>query len=209
VVCTVAILHPRPRLRRATQGRSAHVPRQDARQLHRERTLLLTVVPRRSEEPYFSGRRLRCVKLRLCNERTVLRRRQCCILQSTYRRIFLLAACFYGSLLPPVNTLLYMKINNTHTTVLRPSFRHYSGEQVPEEKTSSGVYGAREDNIDRHTDSPAGCNSIRNNQCPTSIIPPPFLRRMPSCRKPTTLPIYPGSGQAPNRLACIPSGLVT
>jgi len=60
-----------------------------------------------------------------------------------------------------------MQINNTHTTVLRPFFRHYCGEQVPEEKTSSGVYGAREDNIDTLT--------IRLGATPSGLIsdPPP------------------------------------
>jgi len=40
---------------------------------------------------------------------------------------------------------------------------------------------------------------------PTSTIPTIFmLDALPG----TTLPIYPGLGQAPNMLACIPGGLV-
>jgi len=70
---------------------------------------------------------------------------------------------------------------------------------------SSGLYGAVEDNRSRHIDSPAGHHSIRTNQRPTSIIPPIFT---PDALPATTLPIYPGLEQAPNMLACIPSGLV-
>jgi len=40
---------------------------------------------------------------------------------------------------------------------------------------------------------------------PTSTIPTIF---MPDALPDTTLPIYPGLGQAPNMLACIPSGLI-
>ena len=40
---------------------------------------------------------------------------------------------------------------------------------------------------------------------PTSIIPTIF---MPDALPDTTLPIYPGLGQPPNMLACIPNGLV-
>ena len=48
------------------------------------------------------------------------------------------------------------------------------------------------------------CHSIRTNQRPTSIITPI------SCRMPflPTLPLYPGLGQAPNMLACIPHSVV-
>jgi len=46
-----------------------------------------------------------------------------------------------------------------------------------QEKSSSGRYGAREDNRGRHTDHLAGRHSIGTNQWPTSIMPQ-FLRRM-------------------------------
>ena len=62
-----------------------------------------------------------------------------------------------------------------------------------QKKSSSGLYGAREDNRGRHTDNPAERHSIRTNQRPTSIIPP-FLRQMPF------LSVYV--------LSCIATGLV-
>jgi len=49
------------------------------------------------------------------------------------------------------------------------------------------------------------CHPILTNWCPTSAIPTIF---MPDTLPGTTLPIYPGLGQAPNMLACIPGGLV-
>jgi len=72
------------------------------------------------------------------------------------------------------------------------------------QKKSSGLYGAREDIKGRHTDNPAGRHSIRTNQQPTSFIPLFMLDALCAA----TLPIYPGLGQAPNMLACTPSGLV-
>jgi len=69
-----------------------------------------------------------------------------------------------------------------------------------------GFYSAREDNRGRHTDNPAGCHPIRPNQRPTSIFPSIFT---PDALPATTHPIYPGLGQAPNMLACIPSGFVS
>jgi len=45
---------------------------------------------------------------------------------------------------------------HTHTTILRPFFQEYPGEPVPEEETSSGLYGARGNIRDRHTDNLAG-----------------------------------------------------
>ena len=75
------------------------------------------------------------------------------------------------------------------------------------QKKSSGLYGAGEDNRDRsrHTSNLAGRHSMRTNQRPTSNIPPIFT---PDALPAATLPIYPGLGQAPNMLACIPNGLV-
>jgi len=49
------------------------------------------------------------------------------------------------------------------------------------------------------------CHPIQTNWHPTSAIPSIFTQdALPY----TTLPIYPGLGQAPNMLACIPGGLV-
>jgi len=49
------------------------------------------------------------------------------------------------------------------------------------------------------------CRPIQTNWCPHLYHPTIF---MPDDLPDTTLPIYPGLGQAPNMPACIPSGLV-
>jgi len=49
----------------------------------------------------------------------------------------------------------------------------------------------------------AGRHSTQTNQRSTCIIPPILT---PDALPATTLPLYPGFGQAPNMLACIPSG---
>jgi len=64
-----------------------------------------------------------------------------------------------------------------HTTVLRLFFRDHPGEPVPEENFLDFMVQGKIDR-GRHTDHPAGCHSIRTNQCP----PPPspiFTGRMP------------------------------
>jgi len=73
-----------------------------------------------------------------------------------------------------------------------------------QKKSSSGLYDAREDNRGRHKNHPASAT-------PSGLIsdPPPSssiftLDALPAA----TLPLYPGLGQAPNMLVCIPSGLV-
>jgi len=74
-----------------------------------------------------------------------------------------------------------------------------------QKKSSSGLYGATEDIRGRHTDNPAGAT-------PSGLIsdPPPSSTTifMPDALPAATLPIYPGLGQVPNMLACIPSSLV-
>jgi len=58
------------------------------------------------------------------------------------------------------------------------------------------------------TDAPAiqmDCHPIQTNLCPISAIATIFT---PYALPGTTLPIYPGLGQAPYMLAYIPSGLV-
>jgi len=47
------------------------------------------------------------------------------------------------------------------------------------------------------------CHPILTNWCPSLCLPHHF---MPNALPGTTLPIYPGLGQAPNMLACIPGG---
>ena len=53
-----------------------------------------------------------------------------------------------------------------------------------QKKSFSGPCGAREDNRGRHTDNPAGCQSIRINEWPTCIIPH-SLHRMPFLLQPS------------------------
>jgi len=74
-----------------------------------------------------------------------------------------------------------------------------------QKKSSSGLYGAREDNRGKHTDHLAGRHSIQTNQQPTSIMPP---KSTPDALRAATVPLYPGLGQAPNILACLASGVV-
>jgi len=62
-----------------------------------------------------------------------------------------------------------------------------------------------EDNIGRRTNNLDGCHSIQTNWCPHACHPHIF---MVDALPDTALPIYPGLGQAPSMLACIPSGLV-
>jgi len=53
--------------------------------------------------------------------------------------------------------------------------------------------------------------TIQLGASPSALIsdsPPSSPILMPDALTATTLPIYPGLGQAPNMLACIPSGLV-
>ena len=63
---------------------------------------------------------------------------------------------------------------------------------------------ARDDNRGRHNDHLAGHHSIQTNQQPTSVIP----IFMPDAHPAATLPLYPGTGQAPNMLACMTSGVI-
>jgi len=58
----------------------------------------------------------------------------------------------------------------TTTTVLRPFFKDYPGEPVPEKKLLDFMVQGKI-NRGRHTDHPAGRHSNRTNQCP----PPPSL----------------------------------
>ena len=68
-----------------------------------------------------------------------------------------------------------------------PFFQDYPGEPVPEE-SSSGLYGARKDNRGRRTNNPAGCQSIRTNQQPTSNRSSThFYAGCPSCCNPPNL----------------------
>ena len=55
-----------------------------------------------------------------------------------------------------------------------------------QKKSSSRLYGAREDNRGTHTDQPDGRHTIQINQRPTSITPH-FYAGCPSCRTATTL----------------------
>jgi len=62
-----------------------------------------------------------------------------------------------------------------------------------------------EDNGGKFTDSLAGCHPIQTVSARTCIIPAIF---MPDSLPDATSLIYPGLGQAPSMLVCIPGGLV-
>jgi len=70
--------------------------------------------------------------------------------------------------------------NTTTTTILRPFFLDHPGEPVPEENV--WTFWCKGRLTEAATDHPAGCHSIRTNQC----SPPPspiFLQAgCPSCR---------------------------
>jgi len=68
----------------------------------------------------------------------------------------------------------------TTTAVLRPFFRDHPGEPVPEENL--WILWCKGKLTGRHTNHPAGCHSIRTNQCPPPPSPPYFTDRIPSCR---------------------------
>jgi len=72
------------------------------------------------------------------------------------------------------SSLLHSTTHHT-TTVLRPFFRDYPGEPVPEEKRLDFMVQGKI-NRGRHTNHPAGCHSIQTNQCPSPPSPSFFYR---------------------------------
>jgi len=85
------------------------------------------------------------------------------------------------------NTLArHAVLTRTHTQLFYDPFSGITRLSQCQKKSSSALYGAREDNRGRHTDNLARRHSILTNQRPISIIPP-FLLRMPSCRNPPKL----------------------
>jgi len=87
-------------------------------------------------------------------------------------------------------------------SLLNQFFPAYPGKPVPE-KSSSGLYGAREDKQEDTL-------TIRLGTTPSRLIsahhhPPIFTQdALPTA----TIPLYPGLGLELNMLDCIPSGLV-
>jgi len=81
-------------------------------------------------------------------------------------------------------------------------FQDYPGKPVPEEKLFLDFMWCKGRYQKQTHQQSAGHHSIRTNQRPTSLIPPPIF--MPDALPAATLPIYLGLGQAPNMLACIP-----
>jgi len=102
---------------------------------------------------------------------------------------------------------LKVKIHVAATTFLWPFVRDYPGELVPEETYAIFWVFWCKGKITK-ADAPIiwlDATLSRLIGVPTSIIPTIF---MPDALPVATLPIYPGLGQAPSMLACIPSGLV-
>jgi len=77
----------------------------------------------------------------------------------------------------PSTAIISVYYYHTHTFVLW-LFSGTTRVRWCQNKSSSGVYGARGDIRGRHNDNPAGCHSIRTNQWPISLPHPPFLCRM-------------------------------
>jgi len=76
-----------------------------------------------------------------------------------------------------------LTLSHNHFMALFPGLPGWAGAR---RKTYSGLYGAREDNIGRHTNNLAGLHSIWTNRRPTFIFLH-FYARCPSCRKPPNL----------------------
>jgi len=93
---------------------------------------------------------------------------------------------------------------HTHNHFIALFFWDYRREPVSEENILLDFYGAMEDNRGRHTNHPAEHHSIQTNQRP----PPTAPIFTPDALPATTVPLYPGLGQAPNMLACIPSAVI-
>ena len=95
---------------------------------------------------------------------------------------------------------MYRQCLKQHThNCLRPFFRDYPGEPVPEKILLLDFMVQREI-------SEADTPTIWLGATPSVLISNPPSSSPLFCA--ATLPIYPGLGQAPNMLACIPSGLV-
>jgi len=76
--------------------------------------------------------------------------------------------------------LLFGRKTHTHTNVLRPFFRDHPGEPVPEE--DFWTLSCKGRLIEADIDHPAGCQSIRTNQCPPPPSPHFLHAGCPSCR---------------------------
>jgi len=73
-----------------------------------------------------------------------------------------------------------------------------------QKKASAELYGARKTT---ETDTP----TIQLGTTPSGLIsgpPPSSPIYMPDALPTATLPLYPGTGQAPNMLACMTSGVI-
>jgi len=92
---------------------------------------------------------------------------------------------------------------NTHTrfTAVFPGLPGWADAR----RNLLDFYGAWEDNRGRHTDYPDGRHSIQTNPTThfrnTSIFSSDAVPAI-------ALPLYRGLGQAPNMVACVPSGVV-
>jgi len=98
---------------------------------------------------------------------------------------------------------------HTTTTILQPFFRDYLSELVPEENQKKKIFFWPFIVQRRITESDT--RTIRLGATPSGLIsnpPPTSPIYAPDALPATTLPLYPGLGQAPNMLDCIPSGMV-
>jgi len=91
---------------------------------------------------------------------------------------------------------------HSHFTAIWTLSEDNPGEPVP----SSGIFWCKMKIT--QADAPTirmDCHLIQTNWCPNLCH---FTIFMPDALPGTTLPIYPGLGQAPNMLACIPGGML-
>jgi len=116
---------------------------------------------------------------------------------------------------PQFHNILATQLRNTrtHTTDLQPFFWTYPGEPVPEETffRAGATRNLLLDFMVQGEISEADTPTIWLGITTSGLIsdPPPTSPIFaPDALPAETLPMYPGLGQAPNMLACIPSGLV-
>jgi len=110
-----------------------------------------------------------------------------------------------SNLAPPgnLNLLCFQILKHTHITMLQPFFQDHLGEPVPEEIFWTFMVQGEITEADASTIS-LGATRSRLSSCPPPSTPIVTLDALPAA----TVPLYPGLGQAPNMLACIPSGVV-
>ena len=107
---------------------------------------------------------------------------------------------------PAVAALIYCvhTRTRTHTTVLQPFFRDYPGEPLPEE-IFFWTFMVQGEITEADTSTIRLVTTLSALISSSPMSSPHFT---PDALPAATLPLYPGLQQAPNMLACTPSGVV-